>query len=111
MQRLLTSVALTVALAAGVHAQQWPTWRGPASSGVSADRGLPTEWSDTSGIAWKASVRGLGISSPIVWNDAVIVTSQVGTGEVRQGPRLVQGGSATRLANGRWLLSAPAPAR
>jgi len=94
MQRLLTSVALTVALAAGVHAQQWPTWRGPASSGVSADRGLPTEWSDTSGIAWKASVRGLGISSPIVWNDAVIVTSQVGTGEVRQGPRLVQGGSA-----------------
>ena len=94
MQRLLTLLALTATFVAGVHAEQWPTWRGPASSGVSAERGLPIEWSDTSGVVWKAPVRGVGISSPIVWNDAVVVTSQVGTGEVRQGPRLVQGGSA-----------------
>jgi outer membrane protein assembly factor BamB len=90
---LLTSVLLAAAFAATPRAQQWPTWRGPSSSGVSAERDLPVEWSETKAIAWKSPVRGLGISSPIVSNDLVILTSQAGTGEVRQGPRLVQGGN------------------
>jgi outer membrane protein assembly factor BamB len=94
VRRLLMTVVMATAVGAGLHAQQWPTWRGPGSSGVSADRGLPIEWSDTTGIAWKGTFRGLGISSPIVWNDAIILTSQAGSGEVRQGPRLVQGGDA-----------------
>ena len=47
MQRLSISVVLAAALTTSLHAQQWPTWRGPASSGVSAERGLPVEWSDT----------------------------------------------------------------
>src|SRR6185312_16469098 len=62
-------------------------------AGVSIERNLPVEWSDTRSVAWKSPVRGLGISSPIVWNEIVVVTSQAGTGEVRQGPRLVQGGN------------------
>jgi outer membrane protein assembly factor BamB len=52
------------------------------------------KWSDTEGVAWKAPIRGLGISSPIVWGDRVFVTSQVGSGIARSGPRLVQGGDA-----------------
>lgn len=92
MRTLFLSAAAASLLAASLQAQQWPAWRGPAASGVSPERGLPVEWSETRNVAWKAPVRGLGISSPIVWNDAVIVTSQAGTGQVRQGPRLVQGG-------------------
>lgn len=92
MRRLLLPAAVASLLVASLQAQQWPAWRGPAASGVSSERGLPVEWSDTRNVAWKAPVRGLGISSPIVWDDAVIVTSQAGTGQVRQGPRLVQGG-------------------
>jgi outer membrane protein assembly factor BamB len=40
-------------------------------------------------------VRGLGISSPIVWGDQVFVTSQIGRGSRRAGnhPTLVQSGS------------------
>ena len=34
---------------------------------------------------------GVGVSSPIVPGDRVFVTSQIGTGESRQGPRLGQG--------------------
>jgi outer membrane protein assembly factor BamB len=94
MRRLPISAVMATVVAASLHAQQWPTWRGPGSSGVSAERGLPVEWSDTTGIAWKRTFRGLGISSPIVWNDVVVLTSQAGSGEVRQGPRLVQGGDA-----------------
>src|SRR5215207_3767972 len=93
MRSIVTSVLLVAGCAATLHAQQWPGWRGPSASGVSVERGLPVEWSDTKAVAWKAPVRGLGISSPIVWNELVILTSQAGTGEVRPGPRLVQGGN------------------
>jgi outer membrane protein assembly factor BamB len=86
MHRALTLLFLAAVLTATLHADQWPTWRGPSSSGVSVERNLPVEWSDTKAVAWKSPVRGLGISSPIVWNEMVIVTSQAGSGEVRQGP-------------------------
>ena len=78
-----------------LHADNWPHWRGPSATGVSAETGLPDRWSDTENIAWKAPVRGLGISSPVVWGDRVFVTSQVGRGARRSGnhPTLVQGGS------------------
>ena len=59
-------------------AENWPQWRGPASQGLSAERDLPVAWSDPDGVAWKASLAGLGVSSPIVWGDRVIVTSQIG---------------------------------
>ncbi len=87
---LLAAGALTVTL----HADDWPHWRGPLASGVSLEKGLPTEWSATQGVAWTAPIRGLGISSPIVFGDRVFVTSQVGSGVSRPGPRLVQGSDA-----------------
>src|SRR6186713_1720267 len=93
--RLLKTLAILLSVSAGVvHAQNWPHWRGPSASGVSAETGLPTTWSTTEGIAWKAAIRGLGVSSPIVWGDRVFVTSQVGSGGSRQGPRLAQGADA-----------------
>lgn len=93
--------------AATLGAEDWPHWRGPSASGVSPERGLPTRWSDTENIAWKAPIRGLGISSPIVSRDLVFVTSQAGTGTVRPGPRLVQGGNPAD-AGERPLGSGPA---
>jgi outer membrane protein assembly factor BamB len=87
------ALALVAASFVNVRAEDWPHWRGPAASGVSPERGLPTRWSDTDNIAWKAPIRGLGISSPIVSGNLVLVTSQAGSGEVRPGPRLVQGGN------------------
>ena len=89
----LIALLLTAASIATLQADDWPHWRGPAATGVSPERGLPTKWSDTENVAWKASIRGLGISSPIVVRDLVVVTSQAGSGVVRPGPRLVQGGS------------------
>ena len=80
---------------APVGAENWPHWRGPSATGVSPEKGLPDRWSDTENIAWRAPVRGLGISSPIVWGDSVFVTSQIGRSARRAGnhPTLVQGGS------------------
>ena len=40
---------LVLALAS---ADDWPTWRGPNRDGVSAERGLPAEWSAESNVLW-----------------------------------------------------------
>jgi outer membrane protein assembly factor BamB len=89
------------------HADNWPQWRGPSGTGVSTERGLPLKWSDGDGVAWKAAIRGTGVSSPIVWNDRVFVTSQLGTVARREGnhPTLVQDGTA-REAGERSLRAA-----
>jgi len=88
------AIALLAALDHTVSADNWPHWRGPSGTGVSVETRLPESWSDTQNIAWKAPLRGVGVSSPIVWGERVYVTSQTGRGTSRQGPRLGQGGDA-----------------
>lgn len=66
------AVALLVPVA---RADQWPAWRGPTRDGLSAEPVLPLEWSPTTNIAWKTKIPGKGHSSPIVWNDAIFVTT------------------------------------
>jgi outer membrane protein assembly factor BamB len=61
-----------------LHAGDWPQWRGPSSDGTSVESGLPVRWSASEHIAWKVKLAGLGASSPIVYGDKVIVTSQEG---------------------------------
>ncbi|MBN2243873.1 MAG: PQQ-binding-like beta-propeller repeat protein [Acidobacteria bacterium] len=66
-------------------AENWPQWRGPSSSGVSGSSGLPTHWNAEEHVKWKASLAGLGASSPIVWGDRIFVTSQQGRIRLQQG--------------------------
>lgn len=93
--RIGVFVAVLLMMASRAHGENWPYWRGPASTGVSTEKALPERWSDAENIAWKAPVRGLGISSPVVWGDQVFVTSQIGRSARRAGnhPTLVQGGN------------------
>ena len=88
-----------------VSAENWPAWRGPRATGVSAESNLPERWSATENIAWQAPLRGTGVSSPVVFGDLVFVTSQEGTGVRRQGnhPSLVQG--AERETSGERTLT------
>jgi outer membrane protein assembly factor BamB len=92
----MLAIAWTTAVAA-MSADDWPHWRGQQANGVSSEQTLPTRWSATANIAWKAAIAGLGISTPIVSGDRVFVTSQLGSGISRPGPRLVQGGDATAM--------------
>ena len=95
LMRLFALAVMILMALTPLRAENWPHWRGPASTGVSTETGLPERWSDTENIAWKAPVRGLGISSPVVWGDQVFVTSQIGRSARRAGnhPTLVQGGN------------------
>jgi outer membrane protein assembly factor BamB len=86
----LLAVTITIAASAAVSvgAENWPQWRGPGSQGVSAEKGLPTEWAPGSNIAWKTELAGSGHSSPIVWGDRIFLTSQV-EGDAIPGQRAV----------------------
>ena len=96
--------AVALAAVGSVSAADWPQWRGPHGNGATDEQNLPLRWSATENVAWKAELGGAGVSSPIVAGDAVYVTSQIGTGVSRQGPRLAQGGdiaSGERSLRGR----------
>ncbi len=110
MRGALGLTALIATLAAPAAAQNWPHWRGPAAAGVSTEKELPLQWNDTQGVAWKAQIRGVGISSPIVWANRVFVTSQLGSGDSRPGPRLVQSGNPLE-AGERPLAASPTAGR
>jgi outer membrane protein assembly factor BamB len=71
------SVLLAAAIAAPVHAQQWPEFRGPGGQGHSSERGLPLNWGEGKNIAWKTAVEGLGWSSPVVGDGRVWLTTAV----------------------------------
>ena len=79
--RTLPLVALCFALLAlAAGAADWPGFRGPDGSGVSADKGVPVKWSDDENLVWKAALPGPGGSSPVVWGDRVFVTCYTGYG-------------------------------
>src|SRR5262245_38383861 len=74
-----------VLLAGSARGENWPHWRGPTGDGVSAEKNLPTTWSETENLAWKTQLAGLGGSSPIVYDELVFVTSQTGKTRTRPG--------------------------
>lgn len=71
--------AFVLMAAAVAHAQEWPSFRGPHASGVSATARPPLMWNveTSTNVAWRAAIPGLGHSSPIVWGDRVYVTTAV----------------------------------
>jgi outer membrane protein assembly factor BamB len=84
-QWILCFISLCLVLSTGLFAGDWPQWRGPAGNAVSDESGLPVRWSNSEHLRWKASLAGLGASSPVVWGDRVFVTSQEGIVPVAQG--------------------------
>jgi outer membrane protein assembly factor BamB len=83
--RFIVSLLVVCGLNASVRSENWPGWRGPGMNGVSSETNLPIKWSETENIAWRAPVAGQGGSSPVVWGDVVIVSSQEGAGPIAGG--------------------------
>jgi outer membrane protein assembly factor BamB len=111
MRALKIGSALAVAAGVSVAAADWPQWRGPHGTGISDEKDLPIRWSATENVTWKASLAGLGVSTPIAAGARIFVTSQIGAGVRKPGnhPRLVQGADAA-AAGERALASRGAPA-
>lgn len=60
-------------------AADWPEFRGPTAQGHSDATNLPVTWSDSSHVKWKATVAGVGWSSPVVIGDRIFLTTAVST--------------------------------
>jgi len=66
-------------VAARAFSADWPSWRGPAQTGVSEETGLVAAWSPV----WRAEFTGR--STPIVLNGRVFVIGRRGEGIAREG--------------------------
>ena len=60
------------------NAADWPAWRGANGSGITSEKNLPTQWSDTENVRWKIQLPERGNSTPIVLGDKVFITQAVG---------------------------------
>ena len=79
---LLTFVitSISVAQSAADAEKFWPQWRGPDGTGVSKLAKPPAEWSETKNIRWKKEIPGRGAGTPVIWGDAVFVSTAVPVG-------------------------------
>jgi outer membrane protein assembly factor BamB len=76
--RVFTGCTILLLAWAGLaRAENWPAWRGPRGDGTSAETGLPTSWSPTENVRWKARLPGPGNSTPVVWGDRVFLTQSL----------------------------------
>ncbi len=79
------SVVLGLVLGIGewVRAGEWTQFRGPNGSAVSDEKDLPTKWSETENLRWKAELPGRGLSNPVIAGGKVYVTASSGYQESR----------------------------
>jgi len=73
----LPLLAFTLISAVSLHAGDWPQFRGRDGNGVSDDSALPVRI-DADAVAWKASLPGRGLSSPIIVVGRIFVTCASG---------------------------------
>jgi outer membrane protein assembly factor BamB len=87
--------------AASAGADNWPRFRGPNGTGVSAAKGVPVQWA-AGDVLWKVELPGVGHSSPVVWGDRLLLQTSGAKGDGRSLLCL-------DANTGRQLWSAPAP--
>src|SRR5262245_53107779 len=73
--RWILAFVIHLVLGSGIHAEDWPCWRGPRGDGTSAETNVPTRWSAGENIVWKTEIPGVGHASPIVSGDRVFTVS------------------------------------
>jgi len=74
MKQFVT-LALLIAVSGSLAADNWAQWRGPQFNGSSTELNLPTLWSKTDKVVWKAALPGPSAATPVVWEDTVFISS------------------------------------
>ena len=74
MTVLCASVLITLSVPQCL-AENWGSWRGPTSNGISMEKNVPTEWSKEKNVAWRVELPGPAGATPVVWKDRIFLTS------------------------------------
>jgi outer membrane protein assembly factor BamB len=77
---LLFSLAFSSAEGSSHGGIHWPSFRGPNASGIAEGYALPSAWNveRSQNIRWKTPIPGLGLSSPVVWENRVFLSAAIG---------------------------------
>lgn len=75
---VLVLFALGAFLPIGAHAENWPQWRGANGNALSTEKSVPTSWSQSENVVWRAPMPGQAGATPAVWGDRIFVTSADG---------------------------------
>lgn len=73
----MLSLAVLMSLAVADPGVSWTGFRGAGDS-VVAGESLPLTWNEKEHVLWSVELAGYGQSSPVVWGDAIYVTSVEG---------------------------------
>lgn len=57
-----------------VHADEWPSWRGPNDNNTLAETNFPITWDAKTNVRWRTPLPEMGNSSAIVWGNVVFLT-------------------------------------
>lgn len=73
--RQLVAIALIYSTAHGEErVGEWPGFRGDGKSNILGNN-VALQWTDEVGLLWRKKLHGFGQSSPVLWGDAIYVTS------------------------------------
>lgn len=76
--RLTTTILVSLTYTAlTATAADWTEFRGPTGQGHFEGTNLPTTWSETENVTWKAAIAGQGWSSPVVGSGRIYLTTAV----------------------------------
>ncbi|MBT5925138.1 MAG: PQQ-binding-like beta-propeller repeat protein [Verrucomicrobia bacterium] len=71
-----------MAFSLALVADDWKQFRGPSSTGITAEQGLPTQLKDGH-ILWRSSLPGRGLSSPVIIGNRIFVSAAEGNEQKR----------------------------
>ena len=71
---LFFTASLLVVSSLQADSLRWPSWRGAGDAGASPKGEYPAQLNNDH-LIWKTEVPGKGCSTPIVWDDLIILTS------------------------------------
>lgn len=82
-RNLALAVLISLSLACGALAGNWPAWRGPHGTGAGDEKDVPLTWSAEENVGWKVELPGPGNSTPVVWGEKVFVSCANDGGRMR----------------------------
>lgn len=68
--------------------ENWPQWRGPHATGVAPKADPPTTWSESNNVKWKVKIPGYGTSTPIIWENQVLIQTAVSAAKAAPKPNV-----------------------
>ncbi len=74
---LCAALLIAAAVCTAARAENWPAFRGPQGTGVSAEKALPPSWSDKENVRWRIALPDRGNSTPAVWGERVFVSQAI----------------------------------